>query len=158
MKVIIRRSKSTPNGTPGRLTAEGGFSCDTLELPWHDNERGISCITADSYIGWIWHSPSMGRPVVRLEDKYGRHDCLIHNGNFAGDVTVDVDGDGKAGDLITQVHGCTEVGMGFGMVKRPDGSLQFGVLSSKDTLARLIDHLGAGQHEFIYLWDEGCEP
>lgn len=124
--------------------------CDTLELPWKDNERGVSCITADSYIGWIWHSPSMGRPVVRLEDKHGRRDCLIHNGNFAGDVDA---------GLITQVHGCTEVGMGYGVIPTPDGKgTQWGVLSSKDTLARLINHLGSGQHEFIYSWDVGCEP
>jgi len=157
MKVLIRRAKSTPDGTPGRLTAEGGFACDTLELPWKDNQRGISCIKPDSYIGWIWHSPSMQRPVIRLEDKHGRRDCLLHNGNFAGDTAIDQDQDGEA-DLVTQVHGCTLVGMGFGMVKRKDGELQWGVLSSKDTLARLVNHLGAGQHTFIYTWDAGCEP
>lgn len=158
MKIIIRRRKSGSDGTPGRLVTDAGFACDTLELPWKDNQRGMSCVKPDSYLGWIWGSPSMGRPVIRLEDKHGRRDCLIHNGNFAGDVTIDLDGDGGAGDLITQVHGCTLVGMGYGDIARPDGELQFGILSSKDTLARLVDHLGPGQHTFIYTWDEGCEP
>jgi hypothetical protein len=158
MKVIIRRSKCMPTGTVGRLVAEGGFACDTLELPWKDNQRGMSCIKDDSYIGWIWHSPTLGRPVIRLEDKHGRKDCLIHNATWAGDVSLDLDGDGNAGDLITQVHGCTAVGMGYGMIQRKDGEQQFGILSSKDTLARLVEHLGAGQHTFIYVWDAGCEP
>lgn len=158
MIIVIRRSQSTPDGTPGRLTTDAGFSCDTLELPWADNRRGVSCIKPDSYIGWVWRSPSMGRSVVRLEDKHGRRDCLIHNGNFAGDQDIDADHDGKA-DKFTQVRGCTLVGMGFGILPRPDGKgHQFGVLSSKDTLARLVAHLGSSQHTFIYTWADGCAP
>lgn len=157
MRVYIRRSVSMPHGTPGRLVTEGGFACDTLELPWKDNQRGISCIKPDAYLGWIWQSPSMGRAVIRLEDKHGRKDVLIHNGNFAGDTSIDANGDGVP-DLVTQIHGCTEVGMGYGMVARKDGKMQFGILSSKDTLARLVAHLGPGTHEFIYSWDAGCAP
>lgn len=158
MKCIIRRRKSGSDGTPGRLVSEKGFACDTLELPWKDNQRGISCIKAGSYLGWLWQSPSMGRMVVRLEDKNGRKDCLIHNGNFAGDQTIDLDQDGTP-DNLTQVHGCTEVGQGYGVLGRPDGrGKQFGILSSKDTLAKLVAHLGPGSHEFIYAWDQGCEP
>lgn len=158
MNVIIRRGISTPTGTPGNLRTDSGFACDTLELPWKDNRRGESCITPDTYMGWIWQSPSMGRAVVRLEDKHGRKDCLIHNGNFAGDTLADIDGDGEAGDLMTHVHGCTLVGMGYGLVRRKDGEMQWGVLSSKDTLARLIDHLGPGHHSFTYIWQPGCAP
>jgi len=158
MDAIIRRGLSAPTGTPGQLRTANGFACDTLELPWKDNLRGQSCIIADTYVGWIWQSPSMGRAVIRLEDKHGRQDCLIHNGNFAGDVMADVDGDGQAGDLTTQVHGCTLVGMGYGMIRRADGELQWGVLSSKDTLARLIQHMGPGIHSFTYVWQGGCSP
>lgn len=157
MNVIIRRRKSGSDGTPGRLVTDSGFACDTLELPWKDNQRGVSCIKADSYLGWLWQSPSMGRMVVRLEDKHGRRDCLIHNGNFAGDTSLDLDQDGEP-DKITQVHGCTEVGQGYSVIARPDGRQQFGILSSKDTLARLVAHLGPGQHTFIYTWDSGCAP
>jgi len=158
MKAIVRRGKPTEYGTPGRMVTEAGFACDTLELPWKDNQRGISCIKADSYNAWPWQSPSMGRMVIRLEDKNGRKDCLIHNGNFAGDQTIDEDHDGQP-DNFTQVHGCTEVGQGYGNIARPDGKgRQFGVLSSKDTLALLIAHMGPGPHTVIYVWGEGCEP
>lgn len=158
MKIIIRRKKGQDWGTPGRLTTDKGFSCDTLELPWADNKRGISCIKADSYNGWLWQSPTFKRMVVRLENKHGRFDCLIHNANFAGDQEIDKNADGVP-DEFTQIHGCTAVGAGFGMVKRPDnGELQMGILSSKDTLAKLVAHLGPGTHEFIYVWEDGAAP
>lgn len=158
MKVKVLRSRSLIHGTPGRLTTENGFSCDTLELPWEDNKRGISCIKAGIYKGWLWESPTMHRTVVRLEDKNGRKDCLLHNANFAGDQTIDVDYDGVP-DEFTQIHGCTAVGMGYGLVSRPDTkAMQMGILSSKDTLARLVAHLGPGTHEFEYAWEEGANP
>lgn len=154
---IIRRKKGQPWGTPGTLRSDRGFACDTLELPWKNNQRGVSCIIADTYMGWVWQSPTMGRAVVRLEDKHGRRDCLIHNGNWAGDTSIDDNIDGKP-DFVTQIHGCTEVGQGFGMIVRPDGTPQMGILSSKPTLALLVAHLGAGHHTFTYQWEDGCEP
>lgn len=159
MLVRIRRRRSQVWGTPGVLLTEQGFMCDTLELPWRDNRRGESCIVADAYIGWIWESPMLKRPVVRLENKHGRQDCLIHNGNFAGDTLADIDGDGKTGDdLITQVHGCTLVGHDYGDLLNKNNVTQRGILHSKDTLSALIDHLGPGRHSFLYLWDDGCAP
>ena len=150
MKAKVIRQGSLPEGTHGRLVTERAFCCDTLELGWHGNQRGISCIKADTYAGEIWFSPTLQRQVVRLEDKHGRQDCLIHNGNLAGDIAL---------GMQTQVHGCTEVGQGYGLVQRPDKlGLQLGVLSSKDTLAKLIEHLGEGPHEITYEWAPGCAP
>jgi hypothetical protein len=157
MNGIIRRQKSQPWGTPGKLTLATGWSCDTLELPWAGNQRGISCTKADSYHGWIWRSPTMGRDVIRLENKNGRFDCLIHNGNFAGDQIVDLDHNGKP-DFLSNVHGCTLVGTGYGMVQRPDGKMQFGILKSKDTLTEFLAQLGAGPHVFHYMWELDCKP
>ena len=145
MKITATRRGSTANGTPGRLVTEGGFECDTLELPWHNNERGISCILPDTYAASLWFSPHMNRTVVRLEDKHGRADCLIHAGNFAGDD-------------FTQVHGCTEVGHGYGQIERPDGKMQFGILSSRQALEVLINQIGPGPHQVTYEWAPGCEP
>jgi hypothetical protein len=149
MKVTITRLHTTPTGTPGGLISEKGFRCDTLELPWQHNRSGVSCINADTYKGRIWFSPHLNRNVVRLEDKHGRKDCLIHNGNFAGDVTQGYE---------TQVHGCTEVGHGYAEIARPDGKLQHGISNSVSALATLIDRLGAGEHEFVYVWADGCAP
>lgn len=154
---IIRRKKGQDWGTPGTLRSDRGFVCDTLELPWKNNQRGVSCIIADTYMGWLWQSPTMGRTVVRLEDKHGRRDCLIHNGNWAGDTSIDDNLDGVA-DYITQINGCTLVGMGYAMIERKDGALQMGILSSKPMLAKLVEHLGPGHHTFTYVWEDGAAP
>ena len=154
MDIKIVRDKSTPEGTPGKLDTGMGFQCDTLELQWADNQRGISCIkpapgdAPETYKASIWHSPTLGHDVVRLEDKYGRQDCLIHNGNFAGEGTGE----------ITQVHGCTEVGRGYGQITRPaDGAVtQFGILHSVVTLEALIAHIreqvGDAPFTVTYSW------
>lgn len=152
MKITITRGKSSDTGTPGILLTENGFTCDTLELPWRNNKTGESCVISDTYNAALWYSKSLGRTVVRLEDKHGRKDCLLHNGNFAGDT-------GKG--LKTQVHGCTEVGRGFGEIDldgRPGGTAQSGILNSKSILLALVAHLGEGKHEVTYKWSDGCEP
>jgi hypothetical protein len=158
----VVRMMSTPLGTPGRLRMDNGFECDTLELPWHNNERGRSCTMADTYFGRVYVSPRLGRPVIRFQDKNGREDCEIHNGNFAAD-TVDLDGDGTPEQ--TQVHGCTEVGHGYGMIQRKDGRLQWGLMNSTQALVALILSLTDefqkdGYHDVIitYKWADGCSP
>ena len=126
------------------LKLDNGFSCDTLELAWHNNERGKSCIKPgpgerpETYLGRVWWSPMLKRPVIRFDDKNDRKDCLVHNGNFAAD-TKDLDGDGIA--EVTQVHGCTEVGHGYGDIQRRDGKMQWGIRVSGATLAGLIESL-----------------
>ncbi len=158
MIATIRRGQQQVWGTPGKLVTAAGYVCDTLELPWRNNERGLSCIIADSYSGWLWQSPTMKRTVVRLENKHGRQDCLIHSGNFAGDTLLDIDGDGHGGDLVTNVHGCTLVGHGYGEIQNKQGEMQQGILHSRDALNELVEHLGTGMHTFMYLWNMGCEP
>lgn len=168
-KVI--RQRSTLYGTPGNLVLPF-FACDTLELPWADNRRGMSCICADIYRGRVWFSPTFKRNVIRFEDKNGRRDVLIHNANFAATVE-DTDNDGKEGaDLdgdgiaeVFQLRGCTAVGNGYGDIQRKDGKMQWGIKSSIPTLQNLINYLedseqlgGFHQVEITYEWAEGCEP
>lgn len=172
IKGSVVRGLSTPLGSPGRLSHSLGFSCDTLELPWHNNERGRSCIKPDVYLGHVWWSPTLKRLVIRFEDKNDRHDCLIHNGNWAADE-VDLDGDGTK--EVTQVHGCTEVGRGYGDILRRDGKKQWGIMASSPTLSALINSMmdrsvttvivgplgyATGYHpiELTYSWGEGCTP
>ena len=153
MNITITRKQSTPSGTPGNLTvvnpAGDTFTCETLELPWQDNTPGISCIINDSYSAAIWHSDHLDCDVLRLQDKHGRQDCLIHCGNFAGDVSQGME---------TQVHGCTLVGSRYGSLVNDDGREQLAILNSRSTLARLIAFVGAGEHTVDYHWAPGCEP
>lgn len=167
----VIRGRSSPLGTPGALAIPGArFSCDTLELGWHGNERGRSCIHAGVFRGWVWWSPTFFRPVVRLEDRFGRQDCLLHAGNWAAEER-DLDGDGVP--EVAQIHGCTEVGRGYGEILRKDGAKQWGITTSGATLAALIDALADGEprivgpggrmsgfHEVLlaYEWGPGCAP
>ena len=38
-----------PDGTNGRLECEGKFICNTIELPWKNNETKVSCIPEGRY-------------------------------------------------------------------------------------------------------------
>ena len=154
------------------MTLDNDFNCDTLELNWHDNERGKSCTAPGVDRGRVWWSPSLKRLVVRYEDRNGRKDVLVHNANFAADEG-DHDGDGDV--EVTQIHGCTAVGKGYGEIKDRTGDLQWGILASVKTIEQLIaslddgtgsDHaldkhgFAAGYHEveITYSWAEGCAP
>src|SRR6266850_2241249 len=134
--IEVVREKSTNDGTPGLLTVlKTNWQCSSLELPWRNNRRGTSCIIPGDYIAWVWFSPTLNRHVIRLEDKNGRKDCLIHNGNWAGDV--------EQGEK-TQVHGCTEVGRGYADLELPDHSgRQRGILNSVVELEALLKELDA---------------
>ena len=78
------------------------FRCKTLELPWRQNLRGISCIPTGSY--QVIHRTS---PRYKLHfhvlDVPNRDWILIHPANFVrqlegciapGEAFVDIDGDG----------------------------------------------------------------
>lgn len=38
-----------PDGTNGKLECEGKLICNTIELPWKNNEKGVSCIPEGKY-------------------------------------------------------------------------------------------------------------
>jgi len=38
-----------PDGTNGKLEYEGKFICNTIELPWKNNETKVSCIPEGKY-------------------------------------------------------------------------------------------------------------
>ena len=150
MKITVIRGASSDTGTPGDLSIDGNdFKCKTLELPWRDNQTGISCIMPDTYTCWRFFSPHLG-DVLRLEDKHGRSACEVHPGNFAGDA---------AKGMETQVHGCTLVGTGYEEINRLDGQgTQLGIVESRKAIAQLIAVLSEGTHTITYQWAEGCEP
>lgn len=156
MKLVIVRRKSTKFGVSGDATlindsgSDVFYTCKTLEMPWHNNDRGLSCIIADTYKAQIYNSPHFGHEVYRLEDKHGRQACEIHNGNFAGDPSQ---------DLETQVHGCTLVGSDFAQVTRSDRKeLQWGIINSRQTLRELITCASRQDLEVTYQWGDGCDP
>jgi hypothetical protein len=91
----------------------------------------------------------MARDVLRLEDKHGRRDCLVHTGNWAGDSLK---------GFHTQIHGCTLVGSSFGSLAPEGKKEQFAILRSVATLKQLLAAIGVGPHSVQYEWSAGCVP
>jgi hypothetical protein len=53
----------------------------TLELPWRDNQRNISCIPEGEYPIYTFSHSHLG-PVIGLKDVPDRSEILIHPGNY----------------------------------------------------------------------------
>lgn len=116
--VHLFRLKRSDQGTEGLLVHDD-FTCRTLELPWRENQRQISCIPAGEY-----------DVEVRLSNKYGRvywvrrvpnrTYILIHSGNFAGD---------KSKGYKTHVMGCILLGKKMGYLGN-----QIAILNSRITV------------------------
>jgi len=68
----IRRTKLTSAGTWGKAELWRGplcmFRCHTLELPWKDNRRGISCIPDGLYDMALTMSPRFGTRLWEVLD------------------------------------------------------------------------------------------
>ena len=78
------------------------FECKTLELPWLQNQRDISCIPTGIYKCQKIQSPNLGH-CIEILDVPNRELVRIHKGNFTsqilgcilvGEMLVDFDGDG----------------------------------------------------------------
>jgi hypothetical protein len=121
-EVNLFRMSRSDHGTEGMLTA-GDFNCKTLELPWRDNQRQISCIPPGEY-----------KVELRLSNKYGRiywvrkvpdrTYILIHSGNYAGD---------KSKGFKTHVMGCILLGKTHGFLGG-----QRAVLNSRLTVRKFM--------------------
>ena len=86
MNIELRRDDQNDVRTLGSIFIDGEQFCETLELPWRDNQRGISCIPEGSYECRLGLSPSRGYKVYWLQDVPGRKDVQIHIGNFPKDI------------------------------------------------------------------------
>ena len=71
-----------PDGTNGLLTVGGRKVCNTIELPWRDNQRNVSCIPEGRYPlrkryseRFKWH--------IEIEDVPDRSSILFHPANYA---------------------------------------------------------------------------
>jgi hypothetical protein len=78
-------------GTLGHLTVPGiAQTIFTLEEPWQDNKRQISCIPAGSYLcvphGWEKDSQKHFKRVWEVTNVPNRSAILIHAGNTLRDT------------------------------------------------------------------------
>ena len=88
INLLIIRDTFTENSTIGKLFINGEEFCDTLELPWRDNQRSVSCIPAGEYKARIrLPRESASRNYIHLlvQDVPDRSYILFHRGNTAKD-------------------------------------------------------------------------
>ena len=80
------RSNYAPEYTEGRLYFGQQFLCWTLEEPWLDNLRNVSCVYEGLYPLTIRTDGDRG-PRYELQDVPARSNVQIHSGNDLHDTT-----------------------------------------------------------------------
>lgn len=80
--VLVLSRTYFPEGTNGKLECEGKFICCTIELPWINNEKRVSCIPEGKYLlrkrysrKFQWH--------IEVVDVKNRSFILLHPANNA---------------------------------------------------------------------------
>lgn len=84
-KITLKRINSSSECVLGVLELDNKEICKTLELPWRDNQKGISCIPAGEYKLSPYPSSRFGEVYI-VNDVPGRDGILIHTGNTADDI------------------------------------------------------------------------
>jgi hypothetical protein len=80
--VLVLKRTYFPKGTQGVLEWKGTLVCYTIELPWLNNQRRISCIPEGEYLLEQRRSPKFGWHL-HLQNVPGRDLILIHPANDA---------------------------------------------------------------------------
>jgi len=71
-----------PHGTQGTLKLNGKTICHTIELPWLQNQRRVSCIPNGTYILQKRYSKKF-KKHIHIKNVPGRNLILIHPANDA---------------------------------------------------------------------------
>ena len=89
INLLLIRDTFSENSTLGELFLNGERMCDTLELPYKDNQRNISCIPAGKYkVRLRLARESATRDYLHLlvKDVPNRDYILFHIGNKNSDT------------------------------------------------------------------------
>jgi len=104
INLLIIRDTFTDKSTIGTLYINGEKFCDTLENPWLDNQRNISCIPKGQYkVRLRLPRESATRDYLHLlvQDVPNRDWILVHIGNYPsqtqGCILV---GNGRKQDIV----------------------------------------------------------
>lgn len=121
MKLILERVYLDTE-TLGSLYLDGKMLCKTMELPWKQNQRSISCIPEGVYkVIKQPPKPSRPYPYFRLPNVPGRSGILIHKISY-----------------VSGLKGCIGVGKEFKDLNS-DGVPD--IIRSGEALQELIDLL-----------------
>jgi hypothetical protein len=123
MKIEVIRTSDNGKLTEGVLYVHENnsivFECKTLELPWKNNERRVSCIPAGTYPIKKHRSPKFGNSFW-IKDVPNRSEILIHPANY-----------------VRQLLGCIAVGEKHADIDK-DGLID--VTNSKKTMEKLLKY------------------
>jgi len=140
--MILKRYGSTPLGTFGKLDAMGR-ELVTVERPWHENRRYLSCVPLGRY-QLLWRPTTTPVPAVCEghtwylyneqcgfidEPEKHRFNCCLHIGNVSSDVS-----------------GCVAVGMDFGFPHD-----QWGVIHSRRAMEVMYAAVGPRDAELVII-------
>jgi hypothetical protein len=90
INLLLIRDTFSKVSTLGELFLNGERMCDTLENPWIDNQRNISCIPEGEYPVRLRYPRESGtRDYLHLlvQDVPNRDSILFHRGNTAKDTS-----------------------------------------------------------------------
>jgi len=124
-KMLLVRYATDDEGTRGVLVGDNFEGCLTIELPWRDNKRAMSCIPTGTYEVYPRESKKYRKHFI-LKNVHNRSYILIHSGNFGGDATK---------GYKTHTQGCILPGAKMGKLGG-----QTAVLSSRPTLRKLREY------------------
>lgn len=121
VKLIRNEKQAHPKvQTLGSLWYNGKQLCVTLELPWKENKRRISCVPVGTY-----------KVVRRWSKKYGDH---FHLTNVPNRNLILI----HAANYVSDLLGCIGVGSEYAFINK-DAILD--ISNSKKTLAKLLKEL-----------------
>ena len=90
INLLLIRDTFSENSVIGELFLNGERMCDTLENPWLDNQRNISCIPEGEYkvrLRLARESASRDYLHLLVQDVPNRDWILFHRGNTAKDTS-----------------------------------------------------------------------
>lgn len=111
--VTLTRDTYDKKQTLGSLNV-GNFRCKTLERPWLNNQKNVSCIPEGEYkVTWTF-SPKFMKYTYEVQSVPNRSAIRIHKGNFFYDI-----------------QGCILLGTGYSDINK-DGSVD--IINSTKTV------------------------
>lgn len=106
MTVRLQRLFTSQHGMFGVWRAPG-WSALSIECPWLENIRNVSCIPAGKYRVAMSYSLKFKRRMYEVLDVPERSGIRLHSGNLGGDRTK---------GLITHFSGCIGLGVRQGVL------------------------------------------
>ena len=82
MELFLKRIIFSDKSTIGNLSVGNEIECFTLELPWKNNQKDVSCIPTGRYKVVMEYSQRFDRVLPELKKVPNRDEIKIHIANF----------------------------------------------------------------------------